>query len=275
MTVEINDMIGSYKIRYTQSKWVTYFITFIKRHRLDIETYILDNTKNVKTDSLTERLYVLINSSISECQECKNKTTFINFTKGYHNFCSTKCSNANKEKKLKCVNTTYNNYGVLHHMKDSKIIEKRKQQYFSKNKVYCWQQTQIGRDILSKKMCERLSNYTFKEHFKIKHFNNNLFYQSKYELEFLKLCQKLDCIDKIKRCKSFEFPLTYKSYGNRFVPDFIFENTIIEIKSSYYLKLHGQDKFDAIKTILESLNFSYIMIIDNDFSEIKKILQND
>lgn len=62
-----------------------------------------------------------------KCLECGKETKFIKFTKGYHSFCSTKCSNNNKKvselKKKSCIKK----YGVDNPAKAEVVKDKIKQ----------------------------------------------------------------------------------------------------------------------------------------------------
>lgn len=107
----------------------------------------------------------------------------------------------------------------------------------------------------------------------IKYKNSNLFYQGSYEKNFLELCEELNILDKIKR----GFSVRYNFDNNMLIyfPDFYLEelNTIIEIKSSYWYKIHEEKNIAKQKTC-ENLGYNYILIIDKNYIEFyKKIIK--
>jgi hypothetical protein len=63
---------------------------------------------------------------------CGKETKFYNLNIGYSNFCSTKCSNTNKETKEKAKKTCLKKYGVKHHMLNDGVKDKIKQTNLNK-----------------------------------------------------------------------------------------------------------------------------------------------
>jgi len=82
------------------------------------------------------------------CTECGKETSFISLTKGYFNFCSSKCSNSSKNTRQKIEQTKLNKYGDIKYNNKEKssqtwrnktieeiadIVDKRR---ITKNKIY-------------------------------------------------------------------------------------------------------------------------------------------
>jgi len=64
-------------------------------------------------ETTLEKLYLFYyDIDIPLCKECGKKLKFYNFNIGYRTFCSSICSNNNKEKQVKSKKTLLENYGV-------------------------------------------------------------------------------------------------------------------------------------------------------------------
>jgi len=180
--------------------------------------------KNIKNQS--------IYTCSSKCSTIKKKNTlFENF--GDRNF--------NNRKKFR--ETCISKYGVDYPMRNDLVREKSEKtcliKYNSKNFVnsdkylekmftlYGVTNPMKSIDINSKRI---------KSSFSIDSFNE-IKYQGKYELDFLKFCKE-NLLSPIKP----EFTINYIHDGKIkiYIPDFYFElqNLVIEIKSSYYYNLH-------------------------------------
>ncbi len=80
--------------------------------------------------SIPEKIYHIMNDlyePINFCIHCKNKTKFVNYTKGYSRFCSTKCSSNNVLVKNKVKQTNKKKYGIEHSFQSDIIKKKIKQ----------------------------------------------------------------------------------------------------------------------------------------------------
>lgn len=77
---------------------------------------------------------------------------------------------------------------------------------------------------------------------------------------------------------NYEPPIVYYNLNgtkHRYYPDFLIpkSNTIIEVKSRYTLKIQGIEKQKAKELACYALGYKYYLVMDNDFSEINKIIQ--
>lgn len=109
--------------------------------------------------------------------------------------------------------------------------------------------------------------------FRKKRYNNtDLFYQSSYELDFLKYCNQHNILHRITKAPI----LTDKDYPyNYYSPDYLLDNKyIIEIKSWYIEKIQ-EKKYPGILTIkkalVESKGYVFLYIRDKDYSAIQVI----
>ena len=102
-----------------------------------------------------------------------------------------------------------------------------------------------------------------------KYKDSDIYYQGKYELDFLN--NYYDKID-LKRGKSIKYMFNDKEYT--YYPDFYLEklNLIIEIKSSYYYKLHEQKNIKKKEATFDN-NYNYILIMNKNYDELLKLLE--
>lgn len=109
-------------ILYDRSEYFNYFInnrivlTENNLYRVypdlvnSINTFI-----NFETDIFSEKVYCYLNQIDKKpiCENCKiNNVKFDTFSKGYHKYCSVKCSSNSIEKKANIENTCLEKYGV-------------------------------------------------------------------------------------------------------------------------------------------------------------------
>ena len=108
-----------------------------------------------------------------------------------------------------------------------------------------------------------------------KYKETDLNYQSSYELDFLKLCDKIEIIKYISNGKWHKFLNEDKKYGENLITDFCYkDNYEIEIKSSYILKKQGgMEKLFAKKKAVESTGKQYIFILDKDYTEFLSLIK--
>ncbi len=98
----------------------------------------------------------------------------------------------------------------------------------------------------------------------IKFKDTNIYYQGSYEKDFLELCEKLNILNKIKRGFSIKYKLNNKELI--YFPDFFIDelNTIIEIKSLYWYKIHEEKNIIKQKTSI-NLGYNYILIMNKNY----------
>lgn len=184
-------------------------------------------------------------------------------------------SNLIREKSTKkCIEK----YGVSHALQNEFIKSKMKNTNLEKYGVpYASQNEGIKQKIKNTNL-ERygvpyvIQSYKFLNKslkLKIKPYNENLYYQGTYELDFLNKCENLGIIDLLKRGPTIK-------YDDNFVyfPDFYIEkyNLIVEIKSTYTYNLR-KIKNEKKKLACLDRGYKYLFIIDKNYSEFLEFLQ--
>ncbi len=189
--------------------------------------------------------------------------------------------------KIKSIETMMNNWGVEHALQSAEIYEKmikknikkhgikfpqslpeakakKKETTFKNHGVIHYSKTKNFREQASKNMCKYNKNVNTNH--KIRYYKETkLYYQSMHEYRFLEYCEVNNLLQFINNSPTFKY-LDF-SFGKWHLPDFKFkENFIIEIKSSYWLKRQGGwDKLKAKQLSVESKNYQYILILDENY----------
>lgn len=165
--------------------------------------------------------------------------------------------------KYKKEQTCLKNYGVKSPSQNKEISKKQiisyKNNYMKKYGV-CHPMKRI--DVFKKML---VSSY------KIIYYNEELYAQGSYELDFLKFCDENGIIDLISNGPSIKYELNGKSH--MYHSDFLIEkhNLIIEIKSRYTYN-YDLNK-NLAKEIYSKLNgYNFIFLIDKDYEYFNKIL---
>lgn len=252
--------------------------------------YQSDTLKGIEIHSrllhkLTSKEYYdkyLIGTEESKCYLCKAPTKYINISKGYHKYCSTKCSNnslavINKKKHtlknnygvdspIKCQsimdkiqNTCLKRYGVINPSKLKKIklkkIKNCQENYGVDNPSQC-------RSIHSKKLKTAYSKHEY-----ILPSNKRIMLQG-YESHFLDYVFN----NKLYKEEDFDFfGITFEYFDENnkkrvYFPDFYIphDKLVIEIKSDFTEKL--DKNIELKRNAVVSKGFKYIRIVDNNFS---------
>jgi hypothetical protein len=107
--------------------------------------------------------------------------------------------------------------------------------------------------------------------YKIIYYNEELFSQGSYELDFLNYCDKNNIIDIISNGPSLEYELNGKKHI--YHVDFFIEkyNLIIEIKSSYTYN-YDLDKNLVKREYSEKLGYNFLFIIDKNYEPLNEYL---
>jgi Uma2 family endonuclease len=108
--------------------------------------------------------------------------------------------------------------------------------------------------------------------YKIVYYNEELFSQGSYELDFLNYCGKNNIIDIISNGPSLEYELNSKKHI--YHADFFIEkyNLIIEIKSSYTYN-YDLDKNIAKREYSEKLGYKFLFVIDKNYDTLSEYLK--
>ena len=81
----------------------------------------LNGNKTKLLKETAEELYLIFHNTEEPKCTCGNETNFKNFTNGYYNFCSLKCSNNSKETQEKFRITMMETYGVEYAMQSKEL----------------------------------------------------------------------------------------------------------------------------------------------------------
>jgi len=170
-------------------------------------------------------------------------------------------------------------YGFDHNFKDPIVIQKRKETWIKNWGV----DNPFKSDIIKSKIVDtnidkfgatnpmqnsNIFHKSFKTRFSIKRFNDTeLLYQGSYELDFLK---KFFGKIEIENARPIDY--IFNGSAKKYFPDFYIpaKNMIVEIKSSYTIKLDKEFEFKKKATMQSGKN--YICILDKNYEEFEKII---
>lgn len=160
-----------------------------------------------------------------------------------------------EEYKEKSKSTNLKNLGVEYPMQSSMVKNKSKEK--------CIEKYGVPYPIQNKSFLNKSLKL------KIKPYSETLYYQGRYELDFLNLCNKLEIIDMIKRGPTIKYNDSYVYF-----PDFLIEkyNLIVEIKSTYTFNLH-KEKNEMKKQACINNGYNFLFIIDKDYLNFLNILK--
>jgi len=168
--------------------------------------------------------------------------------------------------KVKKAKTCIENYGVDNPSKNKDISKKQSLSYKTnyKNKYGVEHPMQI-KENFDKVM---LSSY------KIVYYNDELFSQGSYELDFLIYCENKEIINLISNGPSLEYKLEGKSHI--YHSDFYIKkyNLIIEIKSEYTYN-YNIDKNLAKEKYSKMKGYNFIFIINKDYTQLDNIISKE
>ena len=104
----------------------------------------------------------------------------------------------------------------------------------------------------------------------LKLHNIGICYQGTYEKDFLDLCEELNLEVERGNCINYVFEDINKVYH----PDFYIEkyNLIVEVKSSYWLKVHEKINEEKRLATIER-GYEYLYIIDKNYEEFLNLIK--
>lgn len=116
------------------SKFVTRE-NWLKKNNFSLYTKILNYMSDLNIE-FKERVFLYRHklNAIPICNNeiCKKEVSFISYTKGYRDYCSTFCSANSEIEKMKKKDTNLKKYGVTHPMKNDKIKNKLENVFIEK-----------------------------------------------------------------------------------------------------------------------------------------------
>lgn len=165
--------------------------------------------------------------------------------------------------KKKKEDTCLKNHGVKNPSQSKEISQKQIIKYKQNHsKKYGCDHPMHRKEIFEKMI---LSSY------KIIYYNDELFAQGSYELDFLNYCDKNNIIDLISNGPSIE----YEFYGKKHIyhSDFYIKkyNLILEIKSSYTYN-YNLEKNLAKESYSKLSGYNFIFLIDKNYEPLSRYL---
>lgn len=157
-----------------------------------------------------------------------------------------------EESKKKIQNTNLKKYGVNSVLKNPIFLEKMKK---TNKKKYGVEYVSQLEEVKNKKKDTSHKNFGVDSHmkteaglrknqlsnFRIKKYKNtNLYYQGTYELYFLENIEKIGFINELNNGKQYKYIFNEKQHT--YHSDFYFQESTIEIKSSWTYNKNGKDK---------------------------------
>lgn len=132
-------------------------------------------------------------------------------------------------------------------------------------------QFEVNRENASKRMSKYNSEWK-KNHTIRKYKNTELYYQSSFEYDFLRIFEERGLIEKLNNGHSYNYLEEDRRFGLRLMTDFSLGDYEIEIKSSYIMKKQGGiESVFAKKKAVESRGKKYLFILDKDYSNFYSI----
>ncbi len=263
---------------------------------------LVDNIENELDKHITlgnssvEKLYRYINkdSQIHIC-ECGKNVEFMSFRKGFRKFCSTSCSRKSKDTKQKFADTCIKKYGNENPFKTETVKNKTKKTNLEKYGVeYAFQSkmvkekiknTMLDRyvvthntgiyDVVLRQQISKKRNFAPKKYKTI--FGNEIYYQSKPELEFIQVCEEENVF--VENGPTVEYLLDDKKHY--YHVDFKTNDKIVEIKSShqYYKEALISDEIDAKNKSAEiyatNHNMNFFFLLDKTKKEYIKLMEEN
>jgi len=246
--------------------------------------------------------YIMRKIGENKCKTCGRKTTLINIDRGFHSYCSSKCSNRNPTKKAKVEKSCLKKYGVKNVFQSDSI--KRKSLKTIREKFGCANISSL-QEVKDKKIATLIKNYgknygqilknqrikTCRSKYGKAYYNqtddgicrsiNTSFKKKKYILPSGRVIYKqgyepnfLDYVfgKGLFKEKDIEYNpkgIKYRAVDNKFryyFPDFLIKslNMIVECKSSWTMKTDKNvvNKEKAAKR----QGYRYVRIVNNNFT---------
>lgn len=97
------------------------------------------------------------------CKECGNQSKYLDFNRGYQEFCSNKCSNKNKDKIQRVKDSTFEHYGVTSPLQSKEIKIKVRE---TNNKIYGVENVFQSAEIKNKIKKTNILTYGYSSPFK-------------------------------------------------------------------------------------------------------------
>lgn len=104
---------------------------YLKKRYPEFYEYLCNKYRDFNIQKSTEMIYLYYNEleEPHKCPVCGKHTHFLDYNRGYQNYCSLKCSNSDPEVKAKKEATSIKNYGVAHAAQNKEVKERQIKTY--------------------------------------------------------------------------------------------------------------------------------------------------
>ena len=169
--------------------------------------------------------------------------------------------------------TVQKRYGVDSVMKLESSKTKQSDTVFMNHGVSHPSQIPKNRDSSSLRMTLYNSTYDPINNYRIRRYEDtDLIYQSSYELDFIRLCERMGIVDRLHNGNGYRYLECDKHIGHRLITDFSIDDYEIEIKSSWIMnKQGGMTVIFAKRDAVLASGKKYIFILDKNYDEFIKI----
>lgn len=108
---------------------------YLKKRYPEFYEYLCNKYKDFNVQKTTEMIYLYYNEleEPHKCPVCGKHTHFLDYNRGYQNYCSLKCSNSDPEVKAKKEATSIKNYGVAHAAQNKEVKERQIKTYVERH----------------------------------------------------------------------------------------------------------------------------------------------
>ena len=186
-----------------------------------------------------------------------------------------------KKIKEKTIKTNTEKYGVPCSFQNLDVRKKFKSNFIKKygvenpyqsedikNKIKNTNQLKYGVDFPTQN--REIIHKGFKSMMKVKNFREtNILYGSSYELDFLEKFYHLIDIENGKTLSYFLDDKNHFYHSDFYIPSL---NYIIEIKSSWTLKLQSTQEIEAKLDCCKLYHYNFIMILDKNYDEFQEFI---
>ncbi len=254
----------------------------------------LNRYVNIGNSSVEKLFRYLNNDNSAHICYCGKNVEFMSFTKGFRKFCSTSCSRKSRETQQKYHATMQIRYSCDNCLDKKGVIwEKIKQTNIEKygdifpyrfgsqknknammNKYGVEHNTAIPSVVVQQQISQK-RKFAPKKYKTI--FGNDVYYQSKPELEFVQVCENNNIF--VENGPTVEYYLHGKKHYYHI--DFKTKNSIIEIKSNhtFYKDAIASGEIDAKNNAAEQYakmnNLFFMFLLDKNKEDYNNILKEE
>jgi hypothetical protein len=218
----------------------------------------------------TEKCYKYIyGECVGKCQKCGNPTKFITFFKGYHQYCSKKCTFSSQDRVDKIKNTKYKKYGNENYNNTTASVKTCLKRYGVTNGGASVESIEKAKRTRIKKY----GSYSYNNIDKYIKTNMNKFGKSHYaKLDSFKLIQKEKLKNpeyqkKMRKGFCLKYGVEYPSQVPLFFEKGKYKYHTYQLPSGKIIKLQGYE-INTINELLKIYKEDEIVYNSNEMPEI-------